>query len=137
MAHDAHSGHHITPIKTLVIVFLALVGLTILTVITAKQVDIGALNLPLALLIAGTKATLVVTIFMALKYDNPVNTLILSIGIVIVCIFLVFTLFDTAFRGDLPNVDATSISDSEGVNPIERYRSEHGDNDASAGDDGH
>ena len=137
MAHDAHSGHHVTPIKTLVIVFLTLVGLTILTVITAQKVDIGVLNLPLALLIAGTKAMLVVTIFMALKYDSPINSLILAVGVIFVTIFLVFTLFDTAFRGDLPNVDATSISDSEGVNLNHEFREQHGSADAEAADDGH
>ncbi len=134
MAHDAHSGHHITPIKTLIIVFGALVFLTVLTVITAQRLDIGSFNLPLALVIAGTKAMLVVTIFMALKWDNPVNALILAVGVIFVAIFMVFTLFDTAFRGDLPNVDAQSISDTEGVNLNHEYRSTH-ETDGS-GDEG-
>ena len=106
----AHAEHHITPIKTLVLVFAALVALTVITVLTA-QVDLGAFNVPLALLIAGTKASLVVAIFMALKYDNKVNTLVFAVGTLFVIVFLVFTLFDTAFRGDLSNTTEGTIMD--------------------------
>lgn len=111
-AHHAHE-HHITPKKTLYKVFGALVALTILTVLTAEFVDIGALNIPLALTIAGMKAALVVSIFMALKYDNRVNTLVFTLGTIFVVVFLAFTLFDTAFRGDLENVDAETVADRE------------------------
>lgn len=120
MAHgtaDAHDHdnkhHHIIPVKTLTWVFGALVALTVLTVITAKYVDIGPLNVPLALGIAGTKAALVVAIFMALWYDNKVNTLVFSVGAVFVVIFLAFTLLDTNYRGDLGNVAAETIADEE------------------------
>lgn len=110
MAHATSHGHHIIPLKTLLTVFGALVGLTLLTVLTA-QVDLGLFNVPLALAIAGTKAALVVTFFMALKYDNQVNTLTFAVGSIFVVIFLVFTLFDTAFRGDVGNVDPYTIDD--------------------------
>ena len=125
MAHDAHGGHHIVPQKVLITVFASLIALTVLTVLTAKFVDIGAFNLPLALVIAGTKAMLVVVFFMALKYDSPINSLIRGIGVVCVTVFLIFTLFDTAYRGDLPNVDAQTISDSEGRNLNQEYREAH------------
>ena len=73
-------SHHIIPVRTLAIVFAILVALTIVTVITARM-DFGVLNVPLALAIAGSKAVLVAAIFMALKYDNQVNVLILSLGV--------------------------------------------------------
>ncbi len=116
MAHptaeaSAH-GHHVIPKKILLRVFLTLVGLTVLTV-AAAMVDLGALNVPLALAIAAVKATLVVSIFMALKYDAPVNTLVFSVGSIFVVVFLSFTLFDTAFRGDLGNVSRETIKDME------------------------
>ncbi|MDX1548253.1 MAG: cytochrome C oxidase subunit IV family protein [Rhodothermales bacterium] len=110
MAHSEHHGHHIIPKRLLYRVFGALVALTIFTVLTA-QVDLGILNVPLALAIALTKASLVLTFFMALKWDNRVNTLVVSIGSLFVVVFLVFTLFDTAFRGDLDNVDDATIQD--------------------------
>lgn len=115
-------GHHVIPKKTLYTVFGALVFLTILTALTAIFVDIGAFNVPLALAIAGSKATLVVMFFMALKYDNRVNTLTFALGAIFVIVFLVFTLFDTAFRGDLGNVGAETISDIERRESVQRDR---------------
>ena len=108
----AHAEHHITPKKTLIQVFAALIVLTIVTVLTA-QVDLGMFNVPLALLIAGTKATLVVLIFMALKYDNRVNTLVFLVGTLFVIVFLAFTLFDTLYRGDLSNTTEGTIQDQQ------------------------
>lgn len=108
---SSQHGHHVIPKKVLYSVFGALVFLTILTAVTAEYVDIGAFNIPLALAIAGSKAALVVTFFMALKYDNKVNTLVFMFGGVFVLVFLTFTLFDTAFRGDLGNVGAETISE--------------------------
>jgi cytochrome c oxidase subunit IV len=108
-----HHGHHLIPIPLLLKVFGALVALTIITIVTAKFVNLGPLNLPLALLLASGKTTLVVMFFMALKYDNRVNTLVFSVGVVFVLVFLVFTLFDTEFRGDLGNVSGDTISDIE------------------------
>lgn len=96
MAH----GHHIIPIRTLAQVFGALLFLTVITVITA-QIDLGFLNIPVALAIAGSKAILVILVFMALKYDNKVNLLTVLLGVVFVVVFLVLTLADTEFRGDL------------------------------------
>ena len=105
-------GHHITSIKTLSIVIGALVFLTVVTVLSSRM-DLGAFNVPLALLIASTKAGLVVTIFMALKWDNKVNAAIFGVGLLFVVVFISFTLFDTAFRGDLSNTTKGTISDIE------------------------
>lgn len=117
MAHaahtDEHHGHHIIPMPLLLKIFGGLVFLTVLTVLTATQLDLGPLNVPIALAIAFTKAGLVLTFFMALKYDNRVNTLVFSLGVIFVAVFLIFTLFDTAFRGDLGNVDSETIADQE------------------------
>lgn len=96
----AQSHHHIIPVRTLALVFGALLFLTVVTVITA-QVDLGILNVPLALAIAGSKTILVVLIFMALKYDNPVNMLTVVLGVVFVVVFLALTLADTEFRGNM------------------------------------
>ena len=109
----AHHGHYIIPIKVLGTVFGVLVFLTVFTVITAR-IDLGVLNVPLALTIAFTKAFFVVAYFMALKYDNKVNTLVFSVGAVFVLVFLVFTLFDTALRGSLGMMEeAGTIADQQ------------------------
>ena len=105
-----HHGHHIIPFKKLLTVFLALLGLTVLTVLAA-QVELGPLNVPLALAIALAKALFVLAVFMGLRYDRPVHTLVFSIGVVFVLIFLTFTWFDIGFRGDLGNVDHMTIQE--------------------------
>lgn len=108
---SAH-GHHITSTRTLVTVFASLVFLTILTVVTSR-IHLGPFNVPLALAIAGLKGTLVVLFFMALKYDNRVNMLILSVGTLFVIVFLAFTLLDTMYRGDLPNTQSGTIMEQQ------------------------
>jgi len=104
----SHAEHHITPIKTLVAVILTLFVLTILTVVTSRM-NLHGLDVPVAIAIASTKAALVVMIFMGLKYDNKVNSLVFGIGSLFVIVFLTFTLLDTAFRGDLSNTQSGTI----------------------------
>ena len=131
--HD-NKHHHIIPVSLLAKVFGALVFLTVLTVVTAEYVDLGALNVPLALAIAAAKASLVVTFFMALKYDNRVNTLVFSVGAIFVVVFLSFTLLDTTFRGDLGNVSEESTFQQE--RRAERIQARLDSlNDAAAGTD--
>ena len=124
------SAHHITPRNTLLKVFGALVFLTILTVVTSR-IDLGVLNIPVALLIAGAKATLVVLIFMALKWDNRMNLLILTLGLMFVMVFLAFTLLDTNFRGDLSNTTEGTIQEQEAA---EREMLQGGSTSAPAGE---
>ena len=62
------SGHIVSP-RVYVSVFLALMVLTGLTVFAAT-VDLGRWNTPVALVIAVTKAVLVVLFFMHVKYSS-------------------------------------------------------------------
>lgn len=110
MSHD--HGHHIVPVKMLYGVIAALVFLTILTVVLA-QFHFGALEVPIALGIALLKAGLVVSIFMALKWDNKVNATILAVGVLFVLVFISFILIDTEFRGDLSNTTEGTIMDQQ------------------------
>ena len=121
MAHTEHESHHIIPMKILLRVFGALVFLTILTV-AVSRLDLGALDVPVALGIAGVKGALVVLFFMALKYDEGVNSMVFTVGTVFVAVFLFFTLLDVAFRGDLNNVAPETISAEE--RRAERLRAE-------------
>jgi cytochrome c oxidase subunit 4 len=67
---NAHSAahDHVVPVSTYVLVFLALLVGTGVTV-GASYVDLGMWNTPVAMLIAITKASLVVFFFMHLKYS--------------------------------------------------------------------
>jgi cytochrome c oxidase subunit 4 len=69
-AADPHAEphDHVVPVGTYVLVFLALMVGTAVTV-AASYVDLGIWNTPVAMLIAVTKAGLVVTFFMHLKYS--------------------------------------------------------------------
>ena len=88
-------------------------GLTVAVAVEPVASLLGPLNVPVAIGIAATKATLVVLYFMALRYDNPVNALTFVIGIIMVVVFITFTLFDTAFRGDLDNVAPQTVDEME------------------------
>ncbi len=64
------SSQHIVPIKTYIIVFAALIFLT-LTTVGIATVDLGPLNTIAALMIAAIKATFVILFFMHLRYSKP------------------------------------------------------------------
>lgn len=109
---DGHHGHYVAPVSLLWKVFGALVFFTVLTVATGTADWIpGALHVPLALTIALVKVVLVAMIFMGLKHDNRVNTVILVLTTIFVIVFLGFTLFDVTQRGDLGNVDKYTASE--------------------------
>jgi len=111
--HDGQGhGHHIIPLKVYWAVFGALVFLT-LTTTEVASLDLGGLNVPVALLIAGTKASLVVLFFMALKYDNKVNAMIFSVGLLFVLVFIGFVLLDTEFRGEFDDLLKGTVMDQQ------------------------
>ncbi|MEY4829211.1 MAG: hypothetical protein RLZZ562_1007 [Planctomycetota bacterium] len=99
--HDAHSygPHHVTSTKTFVNVLLALLFLTIITV-AASRVDFGSANLLIAMLIASVKASLVIAIFMHVKWDTAINKLVFLSSFLFLSLLLIFTLSDQATRGD-------------------------------------
>ncbi len=104
-------SEHIVPVKTYVIVFLALLVLTGVTVQIASY-DLGepellGLRIPLnvigALAIAFTKATLVVLFFMHVKYATRLTWLAVASGLVFMAILIAITFSDYLTRGWLGN----------------------------------
>ena len=117
-ADHGHHGHHILSPSLLLRVFGALVFFTVLTVVIGLMERAGILHLPglsvpIALAIAGVKATLVAMFFMGLKYDNRVNALAFSMSIVFLSIFFIFTFLDTGFRDTFDDWSATPIDEQE------------------------
>ena len=119
--HDDH-GHaddgavhvHVHPQKLYVGVFIALVTLTLVTVLTSRPnaffipipdpdfdgwTGSSGINLGLAMVIATIKATLVCTFFMHLKDDNRFNALIFVGSVLFAGVFFAYTMNDTAYRG--------------------------------------
>ncbi len=82
--------HHVVSWKLYLGIFLALCVLTVATVAAAGH-DFGALNTPIALAIAVSKATLVILFFMHVKYSPRLTTLVLSAGFVFLILLIVFT----------------------------------------------
>ncbi len=109
---DPHGGtphtHVIVPPITLRLILGALLAFTVLTVATAQleswimsyfSISLPAwLNVAGAMLIASVKAALVMAYFMQLRYDNPMNTIIMLFCFFAVGLFLLFTSLDLFTR---------------------------------------
>jgi cytochrome c oxidase subunit 4 len=97
------SDHHhpVTPKKVYFAIFGSLMVLTAVTVAVAT-VDLGALNTPVALLIAGAKAALVVWFFMEVRHAEPLTKVVALSGVLGLLITGVFTFADYLSRGWLP-----------------------------------
>ena len=92
---SAHSAlGHIVPLWLLAAVFGTLLVLTGVTV-AAAQVDLGNMNLYLALAIAGVKASLVILFFMHLFWDRPFNAMIFVGCLLFVSLFIGIVLTDS------------------------------------------
>lgn len=114
MAHATHDTHHsevghIVPIRLLFTIGGALLVLTAVTVYTAEYVDLGFFNIWLALIIAGTKASLVLLYFMHLRWDSPFNAIVLISSIAFVLLFIGLALTDTAaYQHEIIELDRLS-----------------------------
>ena len=73
------AAHHVTPVRTYVYVFLALLVGTGLTV-AASLFDMGWANTPVAMAIAITKALLVLYFFMELRQSTRMTALTAAAG---------------------------------------------------------
>ncbi len=81
-------------------IFFALLVLTITTV-GQSYFDFGRLNLAIVIILASMKASLVVSFFMHLRWDNKFNVLIFISGLAFIGVFFAYTMNDTGDRGDL------------------------------------
>lgn len=92
---------HVTSIRLLVFVWIALMIGTWLTV-SATYVDLGAWNIWIGLAIATAKAVLVALYFMHLRWDKPFNAFVFIIAFVFLGLLIGGTLMDTAeYQADL------------------------------------
>ena len=97
-AHHADLGHeHVTPLSVYFGIFGALMVLTAITVAVA-WVNLGSLNILVALGVAVFKATLVVLYFMHLKYSSKLTWVVLGSGLFWLFILLSILMADYATR---------------------------------------
>jgi cytochrome c oxidase subunit 4 len=89
---------HVSPKSTYYAIFGALMVLTAATV-GAAFINLGALNFPVALAIAVTKATLVILFFMHVKYSSRLTKFIVGMSFFFLGIMFALTLTDYMSRG--------------------------------------
>ena len=89
---------HISPKSTYYAIFGALMVLTLVTVLVAF-VNLGSLNFPVAMIIAVTKATLVILFFMHVKYASRLTKLFVAVAFFFLSILFGLTLTDYLSRG--------------------------------------
>ena len=95
MAHEAVST------KLYFSIFAALIILTATTV-GVTYIDVGRFNLVIALLIAVTKATLVVLFFMHVKQSSALTKIFVVAGLFWMAILITLTFTDYISQGWLP-----------------------------------
>jgi cytochrome c oxidase subunit 4 len=89
--------HHIIAPRTLVLVWLALLALTALTVIVTRA-ELGGYKVLSALTIACLKGGLVIAFFMHMKYEGRLLRWLLFVALVTLAIFIGLTFFDVLYR---------------------------------------
>ena len=92
--------HFVVPVKIYMLVFIALLFLTVITILVA-QVDFGFMNWFVALIIAFIKASLVVGFFMGLHWERGFVAVFFISGLFAISLFFAFVFFDVGFRGDI------------------------------------
>ena len=91
---------HVAPKSQLFAVFATLMVLTVATVLVSR-VNLGNLNLPVAMAVAVTKALLVILIFMEVKYSPKLVQVTAAVGFVFLGILILYTMTDYLSRNVL------------------------------------
>ena len=92
---------HIVTKKQYALIFGILMLLTLATT-AIGMIDLGRLNVVVALVIATIKALLVVLFFMHIYWSSKLNNLVVMSGVVWLALLLWLTLTDIFSRGWLP-----------------------------------
>ena len=101
MSEHTKDGVHISSIRLLVVVLIALMFGTWLTV-SVTYVDLGFLNIWIGLAIATAKAVLVALYYMHLRRDKPFNLFLFLVAIAFLMLFIGIAMMDTgAYQSSL------------------------------------
>lgn len=99
MSEHTDNGVHISSVRLLVVVLIALMIGTWLTV-TVTYFDLGSLNILIGLAIATVKAALVALYYMHLRWDRPFNGFVFLTAFLFLGIFVGIALMDTSHYQD-------------------------------------
>ena len=92
-----HETEHVLSYGFLAQILAGLIALTAVTVVVS-YIDWGFLNVPIALFVASSKATLVLLFFMHIKFEGMVIKVSFISTMVVLAILISFTFWDVAFR---------------------------------------
>jgi cytochrome c oxidase subunit IV len=92
-SESEHADHHIVPVRVYVAVFLTLIVMTWVTAFVST-IDMGRLNVFVALSIAIFKASLVILFFMHVKYGTRLTKMIVLAGIYWLILLLFIAMAD-------------------------------------------
>jgi cytochrome c oxidase subunit 4 len=110
---------HMTGPTLLLVILTMLLFLTWLTV-AVSYLDLGGLNVVVAMGVATIKGSLVALYFMHLRWDRPYNAIIFVASLLFLGVFLGFALLDTA------EYNPSLIDDPFLKIPVEQYGTEQG-----------
>ena len=98
MSHyDKSQDQQVVSYGTYILIWFALIVLTGLTV-AVSGTNLGGFSVWTAILIAAIKTTLVLFVFMHLKYERPLFRWMVLVALVSITIFVVLTFFDVSYR---------------------------------------
>ena len=97
MEQDKPQEHALVPDRVFVSVWIALLTLTGVTIMAAR-LRMGEWSMLANLLIASTKASLVLWFFMHLKYEKKLLKMLLFVPIVTITVIIGLTFFDIWYR---------------------------------------
>ena len=89
--------HHVTPPRVYIVIFSALMVMTAITVGVAF-LNLGILNTPIALAIAGMKATVVILYFMHVRYSTRLTWVVVVGSFLWLGVLFVLTFTDYLTR---------------------------------------
>lgn len=89
--------HHIIPYKTFLLVLLALLAFTFIS-IGVTSYDLGPVTVLTALLLATFKTILILTYFMHLKYDVKMFSILVAAVLALIAVVIFITFLDYLFR---------------------------------------
>ncbi len=94
---EQKAEHHIVATRTFILVWIALLGFTALT-IEAAHMQMGGWSMVANIAIASSKASLVLWFFMHLKYERPLLKFLIFVPLVTISIIIGLTFFDIWYR---------------------------------------
>ena len=92
-----NNNDHIIPYHTFLLVLAGLILLT-LTSVAVTKIYLGTLTVFIALLIAAVKSAFVLRIFMHLKFENKMFTIMVIAVILLIGVVILITLLDYLYR---------------------------------------